>query len=372
MRFTNKSNATSLLFFSVFSVSSSLVSAAPNPLPSLDVGLTFKRPCMADPKGRSASNPVCCKWYEVLDDIQLNLFEHECGPEAHESLRLTFHDAMGYSTTNPLMGGGADGSVMHFAEIEMGYVANHGVDEIVELQRPFAIKHEVSFADFIQFAGAVGLTHCPGSPRLQFFTGRSNQTIFPAPDGTLPLASDSVDKILERVNDVGFTADELVDLMASHSVAVQRHVDPSLPVNQSFLDSTPGTFDSQFYLETMLKGESFAGNGSRSEATSPFIGEFRLASDAALARDPRTACEWQSFVDNRTSMNQKFKLAMKKLSLIGHSLEHLVDCSEVIPIPVQPPSNSTTSLGNSASYPKGKGRSDVEVACDNGKGFPDL
>ena len=40
----------------------------------------------------------CCVWFDVLDDIQENLFDGgECGEEVHESLRLTFHDAIGIS-----------------------------------------------------------------------------------------------------------------------------------------------------------------------------------------------------------------------------------------------------------------------------------
>ncbi|KAK7688318.1 hypothetical protein QCA50_008690 [Cerrena zonata] len=39
--------------------------------------------------GRTASNAVCCKWFDVLDDIQTSLFDGgECGEEAHESLRV--------------------------------------------------------------------------------------------------------------------------------------------------------------------------------------------------------------------------------------------------------------------------------------------
>ena len=48
--------------------------------------------------------------------------------------------------------------------------------------------------------------------------------------------------------------------------------------------------------QTLLKGELFPGNGSnQGEVKSPLHGEFRLQSDFELARDPRTACEWQSF-----------------------------------------------------------------------------
>ena len=43
--------------------------------------------------------------FPILDDIQTNLFDGgECGEEVHESLRLTFHDAIGVSQNNPAVG----------------------------------------------------------------------------------------------------------------------------------------------------------------------------------------------------------------------------------------------------------------------------
>ena len=56
-----------------------------------------------------AFKPEGCKWYDVLDDLQTNLFHNECGQEVREAVRLTFHDAVGFSPTNG--GGGADGSM---------------------------------------------------------------------------------------------------------------------------------------------------------------------------------------------------------------------------------------------------------------------
>ena len=62
-------------------------------------------------------------------------------------------------------------------------------------------------------------------------------------------------------------------------------------------DSTPGSFDAQFFVETLLTGTLFPGNGSNvGEVMSPLGGEFRLFSDNNIARDARTACEWQSFI----------------------------------------------------------------------------
>lgn len=128
--------------------------------------------------------------------------------------------------------------------------ANNGVDEIVEAQRPFAIKHGVSFGDLyvqkttiarasstnqcfsfssIQFAGAVGVTNCAGGPKLEFLAGRSNNSRA-APDLTVPEPSDSANKIFLRMLDAGFSPNEVVALLASHTIAAQDHVDPTIPV----------------------------------------------------------------------------------------------------------------------------------------------
>jgi cytochrome c peroxidase len=69
-------------------------------------------------------------------------------------------------------------------------------------------------------------------------------------------------------------------------------------------DSTPFTFDTQFFLEVLLKGTGFPGSSNNvGEVMSPLpltsgndTGEMRLQSDFALARDIRTACFWQGFV----------------------------------------------------------------------------
>ena len=58
-----------------------------------------------------------------------------------------------------------------------------------------------------------------------------------------------------------------------------------------------GADEMRIPVQTLLKGVLFPGNGSNvGEVESPLAGEFRLFSDNELARDPRTACEWQSFI----------------------------------------------------------------------------
>jgi len=64
------------------------------------------------------------------------------------------------------------------------------------------------------------------------------------------------------------------------------------------------------------------------------IGELRLQSDFELARDERTACFWQSMINQEALMAARFKSAMAKMAIIGHRASDLIDCSAVVPIPV--------------------------------------
>ena len=81
----------------------------------------------------------------------------------------------------------------------------------------------------IQFAGAVGVSNCAGGPRLQFLAGRSNHSRV-SPDLLVPEPSDSADTIFARMADTGFSITDTVDLLISHTVAAQDHVDPTIPV----------------------------------------------------------------------------------------------------------------------------------------------
>lgn len=111
--------------------------------------------------------------------------------------------------------------------------------------------------------------------------------------------SDTVTSILARFADAGFSPEEVIALLASHTVAAADHVDSSIPGTP--FDSTPFTFDTQVFVEVQLRGTLFPGTGgNQGEDESPIRGEMRLQSDHDLARDSRTACIWQSFVSKLT------------------------------------------------------------------------
>ncbi|KAG7443421.1 manganase peroxidase [Guyanagaster necrorhizus] len=324
-----------------------------------DAALT-KRVACADGV-HTVTNEACCALFPVIADIQENLFDGgECGEEVHESLRLTFHDAIGFSFTKG--GGGADGSIVTFSAIETEFHANIGIDGIVEVQRPFITAHNMTAGDFIQLAGAVGVSNCPGAPQLNFLLGRPPATA-PSPDLLVPEPFDTVDSIIARFADAGFSSSEIIALLSSHSVAAADHVDPTIPGTP--FDSTPGLFDTQFFVEVQLRGTSFPGTGgNQGEVESPLAGEIRLQSDETLARDSRTNCDWQSFANNQAKMQADFKAAMLKLSVTGQDVSQMVDCTEVIPIPL-------AAVAQNAHLPAGLDMNDIEQACATAA-FPTL
>ncbi|KAI0256111.1 manganese peroxidase 3 [Lactifluus subvellereus] len=310
------------------------------------------------PDGNIVANGACCDLFPVLEDIQANLFDGgECGEQAHSALRLAFHDAIGFSLTEDV-GGGADGSIVVFDDTETAYHANVGIDDIVNGQKPFIARYSLSAGDFVQFAAAVGVSNCPGAPRLEFRLGRP-PPVAPAADDTISDSNiypiDDVTTILARFEDVGFGPDEVVALLASHSIAAADQVDPESPGVP--FDSTPGIFDTQFYIETLLVGTSYPGNGPHlGEEMSPIAGEMRLQSDYHIARDPRTACSWQDKL-NQENMKSSFKTAMAKLAVLGQKSNDLIDCSDVIPMP--------KPLVGTAHLPAGSSPKDIESSCQS-------
>jgi len=304
----------------------------------------------------STINPACCSWAQVRDNFITNIFDHKCGEDVHSLIRITFHDAIGFSTTNPALGGGADGSMITFQDQELTYHANTGIDFITGFLQPFADENKIGYADAIYFGIAVATSLCPGAPKLNAFVGRANATRA-APDHTVPEPFDDLNVIFARMADAGFTPAELVHMLAAHSVGDQASVDPSPLVLGSPFDSTPSDFDSQVFLEVMLRGTLFPGNGShQGEVQSPLPGEFRLLTDHLFDRDSRTSCEWQAQALNQTLMAQNFAAGINKLALLGQNSANLLDCTEVI-------ANAPPATQKQAFFPAGQTHSNIEQGC---------
>ncbi|EJD44424.1 generic peroxidase [Auricularia subglabra TFB-10046 SS5] len=314
------------------------------------------------PDGRhTAVNPQCCFWANVRDRFINEIFLGVCQENVHSLVRIAFHDAIGFSLHSN-KGGGADGSIIQFGDVELKYPANEGIDFITAFLKPFADTVGITYGDAIQFGAAVGLSLCPGAPKIPAFVERKNATRA-APDKTVPEPQDDLTAIFARMNDAGFSPAELIHLLASHSIADQAGVDPEPQVLGAPFDSTPFLFDSQVFLEVMLRGTLFPGSGPNvGESQSPLAGEFRLQSDQRFARDSRTACTWQEGALDQAAMARNFQSAFTKLSLLGQNQRSLLDCSELIA--TAPPARE-----RQAHFPAGKTHNDIEQACAT-RAFP--
>lgn len=180
---------------------------------------------------------------------------------------------------------------------------------------------------------------------------------------TVPEPTDSVTKILQRFADAGFSPPEAVALLSSHTIAAADVVDVSIPGTP--FDSTVGTFDTQVFLEVLLKGTRFPNAnptvGFSGEVLSPLAGEMRLQSDFAISQDPRTACLWQAMVNDQTRMQTQFKAAMAKLQVLGQ--RNLIDCSDVVPKPAP--------FAGPIKFPASFSKANLQLACHE-LPFPNL
>jgi manganese peroxidase len=355
-----------------------MVSLSLLPLVALAIGLSIVKaaPASSDAvcsDGTRVSNAVCCDFIPLAKDLTENLFENECGETAHEVLRLSFHDAIAFSQSKGRSaGGGADGSMLIFPDVEPNFAANNGIIDSIEDLQPFLASGKfptITAGDMIQFGATVAVGLCPGAPQLEFRAGRPNATA-PAVDGLIPEPQDSVTSILARFADAAnLNSEDIVSLLVSHTVARADKVDPTL--DAAPFDSTPFTFDTQFFLETLLAPVGFPGlSNNTGEVGSPLpltagdnTGEMRLQSDFALARDSRTACFWQSMINQEALMASRFKAAMAKMAVIGHNPSDLIDCSAVVPKPVP-------ALNKPATFPATKSFKDIQQACP--EPFPSL
>jgi hypothetical protein len=315
-------------------------------------------------KGLVAKKGACSFLTPIVADLQQNLFLNNCGDGAHAALRLIFHDAIGFSKNPAIGGGGADGSIAVFNATELQFPGNLGVANDLGDVAPFLFKYAnvLSPGDLIQLAGAASLSFCAGAPRVKFALGRP-QPVAASPPNLIPQPQDSVDSILARMEDAGFSPRELIALLSSHSIAGADDIDPTIPGTP--FDSTPSTFDTQIFVDVLVRGTLFPGDGPNlGEVESSIAGTLRLQSDFVLARDPRTACIWQSFVNHEERMREEFGAAVFKMSLLGQNEDDLIDCSEVIP---QPPAFT----GGPATIPPTFTHADIQVSC-NREEFPNL
>jgi hypothetical protein len=159
-----------------------------------------------------------------------------CGRDAHGAIRAPFHDCIN---------NGCDGSLI--LSDECSRPENAGLSDICTKLLDWSTRYDVSAADMIQFAAATAISQCPLGPKVQALVGRKDKKKA-AHVGSVPSSRDPVEKILGAFGAKGFSAQDVVALMGTHSVAVQLHDDPAQAGKS--LDSTPSVCDMTFYKET--------------------------------------------------------------------------------------------------------------------------
>ncbi|KAF2139326.1 class II peroxidase [Aplosporella prunicola CBS 121167] len=240
-------------------------------------------------------------WNDVVSELNgLFVSGGQCNDDARAAIRLSFHDCFS--------GAGCDGSLVLAQEYTRS--ENAGLQDISLKVGDLANKYNVGVADMIQFAGAVATTACPLGPRIRVLVGRTDSST-PAPEGDLPNDKASASTLISQFQAKGFSATDLAALVGAHSAAKQFNAIPEKS-GQS-LDSTPGTWDTKFYSETL--------NGKAPVS---------LDSDINLSNDSRTSGSFKVFAAGQAAWAVAYVNAMNKMTVLGNNVGNLTDCTSLL------------------------------------------
>lgn len=256
-------------------------------------------------------------WSEALPELQ-SAFSG-CGRDAHGAIRAPFHDCIN---------NGCDGSLI--LTDECSRAENAGLLDICGKLLSWTQKYNTSAADMIQFAAATAISACPLGPRVQALVGRKDSSEA-APLNSVPGSRDPISSILEKFAAKGFSPDDVVALMGTHSVAVQVNDDPEQAGKS--LDSTPSIYDLKFYQETLDGTAPYSLQSDKGLANYTEVGD--LGHNLLLVEDAdemQTQKKWKEFADGDTSgWNTAFTDAWNRFAVVGNDVGSLQDCSSIIP-----------------------------------------
>lgn len=271
-------------------------------------------------KSKACRADTCCVWAHVSAALT-KAFKGptgRCNDDARAAIRLGFHDAGTWSKSLAEQGqdfGGADGSIL-LSGVEISRPENNGLQDIIRKTQVWAKKYGVGVADLIQFMAVHAAVTCPLGPRVRAFVGREDSSK-PAPDGLLPGVNQPASELIDLFLDKTIGPHDLVALVGAHSTSRQFLVNPHRAGAPQ--DSTPGVWDTLFYVQTLFDAPRAV---------------FRFASDIALSRHPRTRPEWKEFAHKNAQehWNKDYAAAYVRLSLLGvNNINDLTECTKVLP-----------------------------------------
>lgn len=243
-----------------------------------DRGTTYRAP---GPLGsRRCDRDACCAMSYAVDEMAAAFTDRRgCTDLARGAIRAGFHDAFPWDPVANT--GGADGSLVLAAE-EMTRIENRGLEPAVDQLRAWHAKyarHGVGMADLVQMAATTAVASCPGGPRVRSFVGRADRATPNAPF-QIPPPFFSADQLIGLFGARSLDANDLVALVGAHTASRQRFVDPARAGTPQ--DSTPQTWDSNYYGETIRSDNSTI---------------VTFLSDKNLAQDSRTAPQFRNFAN---------------------------------------------------------------------------
>ena len=217
----------------------------------------------------------------------------ECIPpiKAPLMLRLVFHDAATYRPQG--LGGGVNGSIQFELERPENFGLKRGVNVIRQLKDKLP---QYSFADLIvqSAAYAVRMTHGPDMMH-SIRVGRIDAA-GADPEGRLPEESLSAAGQFDMFGSMGFSPEEMVALLGSHTIG-----------NKGF--GEPLSFDNTYYVALLNKPWE-----NKSDKMASMIG---LASDRVLPDDPVARPIIKKFASSDAAFFESFEKSFLKLSELG-------------------------------------------------------
>jgi hypothetical protein len=166
-----------------------------------------------------------------------------------------------------------------------------------------------------QFAAAHATVTCPLGPRMRTFVGRKDATQA-APEGLLPAAkgpgSDS-ESLKALFADKRIPPFDLVALVGAHTVSKQSFYNPANAGSPQ--DSTPGVWDTTFYLDTLVAQFPI------DDTVEIFDSDVNISQDAALVQ------EFSGYANAQNDWVEHFSRAYLRLSLTGvNNINDLTEC----------------------------------------------
>lgn len=220
----------------------------------------------------------------------------ECIPpiKAPLMLRLVFHDAATYR--KGLSGkerGGVNGSIQFETERPENFGLKRGVNVIRQLKERLP---QYSFSDLIVLSAAYAVRMTRGPDMMHSVRIGRVDAVEADPEGRLPEESLSAAGQFDVFGSMGFSPEEMVALLGSHTLG-----------NKGF--GEPLSFDNTYYVSLLKKPWE-----NKSDKMASMIG---LASDRVLPDDPVARPIITRFAESNDAFFESFEKSFLKLSELG-------------------------------------------------------